>query len=333
MNDIRFDITNFQLARDASTRVETEVKESIFGFETVARKMESELASFQTCGQKAAADIREKICRVKEQISALAHKSEAADSGRQTPCEQPPKPTIPQQATPEQKAAIMSDYRENVRRVEAKNEQIRKKNEQIDAFQSACAEAIRQLEQIISKLHQLEDAVKRETATAAAAVYDFQGRSRNILAQGDRVNTAMQQFNHAFYRAYEDALALFLMEPREIRSSAYTHKQFQVRNNHTHVPITSGAPIYGGHRDSTKGIREAAAETCGELLIRDGDEAGFLEKAANVSRVRMPSANLHKLGGKTFTEHMQALGYRIVTQSDGAAIDENGMIHWERDDG
>lgn len=329
MNDIRFDMTYLQLTWDTCVQAETKVEESVQGFAAVAQKMDNELASFQADAQKAAGKIRDAIRQVNGRIRSLSQKSDAALAGKQEPLRQPPQPSIPENATAEQKNAIAARYREEVRRIEKKNKEIRQKNEQIDTYCANCANASQELEQIISRLQQLEVARKQEADTAVEVVHNFQYHSRDILAQGDRVNTAMKQFTRAFYRAYEDAQKLFLLEPRKLRSTLYTDKLFEIRNTHSHAPAGQGASL--GNRPGRR--REICTEESDELLLRDRDGDSFLQKAAQVNRIKMPSANLHRLGSQAFCQEMEQLGYRMVTQSDGAAIDANGMIHWERTHG
>ena len=69
-----------------------------------------------------------------------------------------------------------------------------------------------------------------------------------------------------------------------------------------------------------------------ELLITAKDKNAFFEAARGAIRIKMPSANLHRLGGKAFTAEMNDLGFFTVPQSDGSLIDLNGMIHWEKQD-
>lgn len=334
MSDIRFDLNYMNIILGDGYKAENEVSDSIHGMQKLTQKMEGELSSFSGEGTKSVRSIQAYIYEIRDLMSELDRKSSNAEKQRQKELKPPTRPSVPSNATPEQKNAIMSAYNDKVSQVEKQNAEIRKQNERIDAYISKCNEAKSKLEAEISALHQIEATIKSEIELAVTRVHEFMGQAHGINNQGARVNSAMSEFNQAFREAYDSAERLYLMEPSSISAYSFNDKQFVIKNTHSHILGSSGVSFnYSSeHSEIKEAKKEKPKIKADELLIKDKDECAFFEKLAGENKIKMPSANLHRLGGKKFTEKMNSLGYTLVTQADGSTIDINGMLHWEKSD-
>ncbi len=332
MSDIRFDLNYMNIILSDGYKTEKEVSDSIHGFAKITQKMESELSSFSGEGTKAVRTIQAHIFEIRDLMSEMDRKASDAEKKRQKEVQPPSKPSVPSNATPEQKNAIMSAYNDKVSKVEAQNAEIRKQNERIDAYVSKCNEAKSKLEDLISNLHQLESAIKSEIELTVSRVHEFMGQAHGINSQGARINSAMSEYNSAFKEAYDSAEKLYLMEPSSISGYSFNDKQFVIKNTHSHILSTSSFSFnFSSQQSEAREVKKEKPKPIDdELLIKDRNEASFFENARGASKIKMPSANLHKLGGKKFTDKMKSLGYTLVTGDDGSTIDSNGMLHWEK---
>lgn len=332
MNDIHFDLNYMNIIRRDCGGAEKEVSDSIAGFAKIAQKMGGEISSFSAEGVKAIRNIQAQIHQVRDLMREIDGKASCAESKRQNEIKYPQRPTIPSNATPEQRNAIVSSYNSKVSQIDAKNAEIRKQNERIDQYKKKCDEAKKQLEEIISQLHQVEEALKSAVEHAVSRANEFVGQANSIMNQNARVNTAMKEFTYAFHQAYEDAERLYMLEPSTVRSYSFVDKQFVIKNTHTHILGSSSGVSFNFSSDDSvprnQEKKEKPRDT--ELLIKDRDEATFFAKAEETDKIKMPSANLHKLGGKKFIAKMNDMGYTLVTGEDGSTIDSSGMLHWER---
>ena len=66
--------------------------------------------------------------------------------------------------------------------------------------------------------------------------------------------------------------------------------------------------------------------------MREKSADAFWTAIEGASCFKMPSANLHRLGGKALLAELESLGYGLVKQKSGSVIDENGWMHWEKND-
>lgn len=339
MNDVCFNMYNLSFVPGACLETENKVKESIVGLAEVAHKLKNEITEFSLYGKKVLLDIQGAISEVSSMISAVGQKASSAQSKKQQEVSPPAKPSVPADATPEKKAAIAAEYQEKAARVQAQNEKIREQNGRVDEYVSRCNAAKSELEEILAKLHEIESAARGEIESATSRAHELLRRTNDSVNQNATVNVAMKEFCYVFDRAYEAAQKLYEMKPSEIRGHSYVDRIFEIRNTH-HGRSSSGGP---GFRFSTGESAESTAlasvktkksdEKTDELLVKARDEDSFFEAAKGASRIKMPSGNLHKLGGKAFLAKMKERGFVTMAQSDGSTIDLNGMIHWERKDG
>ncbi len=335
MNDIRFDLNYMHSLRSDFLKAEGEVSSCACGFSKIAQKMESELSSFSGEGMKSVRDIQVKIHQIRDMKAEIDRKAASASSKKQKEQPPPPRPSVPSNATPEQRNAILSKYSESVNQVEKQNAKIRSENQKIDEYVSKCNGAKSKLEDIIGNLHQLEESMKSEIELSVSRVHEFTGKSRSVSVDFSKSSSAMGDFNHAFDQVYSAAEKLYLMEPHQITGISYMDKQFEIKNTHSHFLGSSGG-FFVGHSNEYDREQAPKKETPKpkdtELLVKERDVDSFFESIEGNNKIKMPSANLHKLGGKKFTAKMNEEGYTLVIQGDGSFIDGSGMIHWEKDD-
>ena len=70
-----------------------------------------------------------------------------------------------------------------------------------------------------------------------------------------------------------------------------------------------------------------------EVLIKERQQTAFFNKIVGLNKIKMPGANLHKLGGKAFLSKMQDMGWMLQYSSSGSMIADDGMIHWKKENG
>ena len=114
-------------------------------------------------------------------------------------------------------------------------------------------------------------------------------------------------------------------------SQSMIDRQFVVKNNHVRTGGGFSFEFSGLNSVETQLKKEKVKKTTDEeLLVKERDEEAFFDTITNVFKFKMPSSNLHRLGGKKFISKMQLLGYELVVFEDGSTIDNSGMLHWER---
>ena len=142
-------------------------------------------------------------------------------------------------------------------------------------------------------------------------------------------------FKHlsSYNSTLEDAVAIATLTPSKIEPYYYADKQFEIKNQHGRVFGSYVASFRNSSETTSTSSSTSTLDTLSaddEILINDREEFSFFDKAKNVSKIKMPSANLHKLGGKAFIAKMKARGFSLQTLSNGSVIDDSGMMHWEK---
>ncbi len=334
MNDICFEMNNLYFAWRACAEAQSTVRESIFGFDDAVRKLENELSLFNNDVKTAVSDIQNHISAVKNMIEKTEQKLAAANGKKRQEIKPPERPSVPQNAPAALKNAIICDYQKRAEHTYEQNANIREQNRVLDEYISKCNGAKKELEAVIGEFYRLEAMIKSEAAAANSAVGDFLGRARDISGRGTKINAAMGEFYRVFDRVYLAAQKIYMMEPSDVKRFLYIDKQFAIKNTHSHISQGGKAHYSGdGARSASGAEAENTAPYTEETLVKERDAQAFLELAQNALRIKMPSANLHKLGGKAFIAKMNESGFSIAMQADGTAIDSNGMIHWEKNDG
>lgn len=337
MSDIRFNIENFDFILKDCTKAENNVEESTRGFAEITKKLESELSTYCDNGNKAARNIQSQIYEVERLINTVECKSTKAQCKKQQVINRPTKPSIPSNATTEQSNAIMSVYHDKVSQVDAKNAEICKQNQRIDEYISHCLTVRNNLETIIANLRQQMDTLKKEMKHVNSQVRDFLSQLITRVSQCKKINLAMSEFCLVFEQTFQVAQQLDTMTPTSIKNFSYNDKRFEIKNTHNHFSISDDFIFQNSNEQNRKTVseikkkKEMKNNSIDELFLKDRDNLSFFENTKNASRIKMPSANLHKLGGKNFILKMNSLGYTTVTQVDGTIIDKNGLIHWKKE--
>ena len=243
----------------------------------------------------------------------------------------PPPPSIPSKATSEEKQAAMASYNAAVKKVSTQNTAIREQNRKIDNYVSSCNTAKSKLKAIIAKMRSVEASFKSETTYYESQADPLCEAAVAAVKQSSTINAAMNSYYSAFDQVYQAAQRIEMLTPSSIKER-FDIRQIKIRNTHTH----SSAPSvfeYGFSSQqgsvSSKSYVIINAPT-DEVLIKSKDEASFFESLKNANRIKMPSANLRKLGGQAFIAKMNELGYTVIIQENGTIIDMDGRIHWEK---
>ncbi|MBE6630222.1 MAG: hypothetical protein E7624_05160 [Ruminococcaceae bacterium] len=335
MNDVCFELNALSMIPSSCIEAENKIQESIRALDEITCKTETEIADFIAHENNIIASIQNSISNVAGLIATADKKSIDAQNQKCQTLPPPAKPLIPSNASQNDKEAISNAYQKQAAQIEEQNARICEKNHRIDNYVSQCAAAKSELEDILSKLYQLEASVRSEMETTTARTREFLSTLHNFSNSNKKVNATMSEFCFVFDHLYETAQELYMMRPSNLREYSYVTRLFQIKNTHHHNATSSA--FFGKSVNDANAVSANSSESfdsaCDEVLLKERDEASFFEKAEAITRFRMPSANLHKLGGKTFLAKMSDKGFVTVPQPDGATIDVNGMIHWEKKDG
>jgi hypothetical protein len=128
---------------------------------------------------------------------------------------------------------------------------------------------------------------------------------------------------------YRDAEAIYNMKPVDIRGYSYIDRQFEVRNRRATASHVGGVD-FRPYSAVTENGKKALGK---QNVIREKEASAFFDVINGSQRIKMPSANLHRLGGKSFISKMNDMGYTMSAHADGSFVDADGMIVWEKDDG
>lgn len=329
MNDVCFHIDQLWIAQSYGLRAENAINDSTYGLRDLQPKLENEITDLQRYAKQGITEVQKKIQELKAQIRGLQEKRDAALCQKEDPVQPPAQPVITDDTSPNEREERMREYHDRVSATDEKNAQIQSKNQKIDTFAEKCDAAIREIETAVSTLQQLELAIRNAQAGTHGAASEKMVDLSSAIHQGPGLRDAADLFNRAFARTFQCAQAISTLEPKQMGRSYSVDQQFRIQNTRTRAIHSSvpGAFVRESRRETKKTPNASPGP---EQLLRERDAAAFFARAAEENRIRMPSANLHKLGGKTFLGQMQQLGFHILYQSDGAMIDEHGMIHWER---
>lgn len=335
MSDVKFNINYIQIAADDFQKASSDIKDCVYAFETIAHKVESELALFNGDGRKAVADIQKMTYDIRDIIQKIADKRKKALAQKQQEIQKPSPPSIPSDATPEAKQAIQSQYNEMVNMVNRQNEQIREANRKIDEYVVKCEKAMQELEGYISRIIKIIDSLKKRISEANSGTEHFFSIINQTNRNGQIVIGANDEFSSAMKKTIESAIKIHLLQPTQITSEAFIDRQFVIKNTHQHL-VSSSSPFdfsglgsFDSFNDTVE-EKPKKPEKMEEIIIRERNFEDFCHSIDGVNSFAMPSANLHKLGGKKFNIEMEKLGYKLVTLPDGSTIDNRGMLHWEK---
>lgn len=329
--DVSFDINGMYVALQDSINAENSVKASTDGFTKVTYTLKDEISSFVSYGKSSAGIIRAQVGEVYGMIAMIDRKIANAESKRQSEVKSPVRPYISPDTPPYIQDSMMSEYQRKVNQVSTQNAKIREQNQRISNYIVQCNHAKGELNLIIGKMLGVEAFIRKETSSTESATKELWGRANNAAQNSSRINSAMSDFYHVFYQVYQAAQSIEMNTPSSVRGS-FSSREFKIRNTHTHASNSIG--IGYDFSSSQNSILDASPvdiyDSSEEFLIKSKDEASFFENLKNAKKFKMPSANLHKLGGKAFIAKMHELGYIAIVQANGTIIDMDGKIHWEK---
>lgn len=339
MNTVCFDYRKMRSIYDDCIKTQSKLGESVSGLSNLSNCLETEISAFNGEGDKTISQIAGKIHSVTLLINEVESKKSSAISKKQKELPPPTKPSIPAKATAEEGSAIINAYYENLRQVEVKNANIRKENARLDGYVSKCNTTISNLKDILIRLKQIQIQAKNELSCAISNANEQLVGVKESCKSFTSLEKNMQLFNHAFESTLDDADTLVSLRPASIKSDYYINR-LDIKNRHGRTASASSS-------DSTRVLfadfsEEERAEnpdapitplTNEEVLIKERQQTAFLNEIAGLNKIKMPGANLHKLGGKAFLSKMQDMGWMLQYSSSGSIISDDGMIHWEKKNG
>lgn len=333
MYDLQFNVNSMQILFKDCLATENKLKGSATGLCELSNGIRSEISSFDGESHKMASEIDNKIATVKSMIDNAERKKASAQSKIRQELPTPPPPSIPAKTTAEEQHAIINAHQKIVRQVEMANSQIRSDNIQIDAFAKKCDFTIAKLKEIISRLHEIKFSIEKAMLHTLSESKEYTYKIPDDIRSLKLIQEAMQQFLSSYNNTLEDAVAIATITPSKIEPYYYADKQFEIKNQHGRG-FGSYAPTF---RDSSNATLISSStytldmhSADDEILISDREECSFFDKIENASKIKMPGANLHKLGGKAFITKMKANGFNLQTLSNGSVIDDSGMMHWRK---
>lgn len=335
MYDVHFNLNGMQiLYRDCLT-TENKLQGSSKGLFDLSNGIFAEISAFDGESYRMISNIDNQIAAVRSMIDSAERKKTSVQSKTQQELPAPPPPSVPAKATAEERSKIMNAYEKNVQQIERANSQIRNDNARIEAFVRKCDSTIVKLKDLISHLYEIKSLIEKERLHVLSEAKGYADKIKNDIRLLTPVKGAIQQFLTGFHNTIQDAVAIATMNPSKIEPYYYTDKQFEIKNHHGHI-FGSGAAFFKSSSNATsvsnsKDISDTLSVN-DELLISDREEYSFFDKIENASRIKMPSANLHKLGGKAFIAKMKEQGYSLQNLSNGRVIDDSGMMHWKKQD-
>lgn len=336
MTDAKFDLNGIDFVSKSTREIESTVSNCAYDFEKVCSTFNSEYSTFQSDKTKAENDVQTKITAVQRMISETENEKKSASQKKQKEKSYPPQPSIPEKATPNEKQSIISSYQEQVRRINTENEQIRKENQKIDEYIHRCDEVVSKLKEIIEKMRPYIDRIKKSGSHVTTVVEDFRMKTFETKNSNKRVVSTMKIFNTTLSRVRDSAQKIMLLNPISISSSYDVNRQFTIKNTHNHVTsasIFSSSGVSSAGNITSSSYASSSTATDKSDVINEKDADAFFEMIEGRDTVSMPSSNVRKLGGKKFTDKMKQLGYETVIQDNGAIIDKNGIVHWEKKNG
>lgn len=333
MNDICFDLNGIYLATNTCSEALNDMQSCVFdAYKLSVERMETEMTALSQHYTSEINDIKSKISVVHAQLSHVAEKRRNAEAQKQREIERPPKPAVPDNASPQASNKIMQNYHNKVGEVDAQNHAIRAKNQRISEYCSKCNDAEKKLEFVLAELRRLEERAQQEKAHALSRAKELANHAKEEVSKGEQTLEAMNAFGLALDKVYQAASNIAEMQASAIRHDGYIDKLFVLRNRHSH---NSGGHVsfsLSKNTDPSPAYTKSDTDPSNEILIKSCDTEELFEAVRDVYRFRIPCANLHKLGGQAFVAQMETRNFFIKLQPDGTRIDINGMIHWEKKD-
>lgn len=199
-----------------------------------------------------------------------------------------------------------------------------------------CHSIKNQIEPLTKEIPPLQRMLKEKIKSVTTIVNDASSKNQSLAQQNRNIKNAIGEYNHVFHGVFEAAKSIYYFEATSLNSASYSNRFLDVKNTHDHSfsKVSSAGSSYSsasyGNSSTSSRIQEVDSLMEEEILIKERDSNVFFEKASISKRIKMPSASLHKLGGKDFIAKMNEKGYEMIKNEDGSTIDGKGMIHWEK---
>ena len=180
--------------------------------------------------------------------------------------------------------------------------------------------------------------VKNEISCAISNANEQLVRVKESCKSFNSLEKNMQLFNHAFESTLDDADTLVSLRPASIKSNYYINR-LDIKNRHGRTASASSSvsarALFTDFSEEERCEDSNALNSLGggEVLIKERQQTAFFNKIVGLNKIKMPGANLHKLGGKAFLSKMQDMGWMLQYSSSGSIIADDGMIHWEKENG
>ena len=331
MSDVKFDLNYMLTVQKNFNETRSDIDASFDDFVKAVQKTESESIVFVNDGKRNSDEVLKYIHQINDRICLVQDKRRNALSQKEDEIPVPSPPKVPSDASPEAKAKIAIKYNEIVAMINKKNEKIRENNRKIDKYVDKCDKTIKGLDHFIIRLNKLNDLIRKTISTANNQVKEFLSVKNSFINDGKAICSTTCEFSCAFTETLDVATRISLLEPLKYSSQSMIDRQFVVKNNH--IRNSGGFSFDFSRLNSSKNElkKEKVQKIINEeVLVKERDEETFLDTITNVVKFKMPSSNLHRLGGKKFISKMQSLGYELIVFEDGSTIDNSGMLHWER---
>lgn len=333
MYDAYFNLNSMQILNKTCITTAEKLKDSISGLFELSPSVNKEIASFDSEGHRVSAEISNNIAAVSNMIAVAENKKASAISKKKPEISSPTPPKISSSSGVNEQLAVVEAYQNELDRINKENCTIRESNTKIDSYVKKCDTTLSKLREILKKLKQLESLQKKEILNASAAAKEHLYGTKEIEKSLSFVEKAMEKFSYCYNKTLEDAEAIVMMREIKVKPYYYAHKQFEIKKKKSTIP-QNGRPT-----EESDSIPETecndnpviAYDEDGELLITSKDTESFFINLPNARNFKMPAANFHKLGGKSFAVKMKDNGYCLQISADGRTIDDNGMMHWKKE--
>jgi hypothetical protein len=332
MSDVKFELNYMHTVYKNFNEAKSDLDTSVDDFVKVCQKAEGESSSFINEGRKACNDVVDYIHQINDDIRVIQGKRRNAMGQKKDEIPLPNPPSIPKDASPEAKANIIQKYNETVYFIKKQNEKIRENNNKIDEYIKKCDKAIKDLETLISRLNKINDSIKKTMSSTNNQVKDFLNVKNSFINDGKIICSVASEFSKVFYETIDIATRIEMFEEYKFSSQNMIDRQFVIKNNHSRSSNGFAFDFSGLDFAQTETKEESKEKIANdeEILVKDRDEESFFANIQGVNKFKMPSSNLHRLGGKKFISKMQSVGFELIVLDNGSTIDNNGMLHWER---
>ena len=335
MNDVKFDLNSVYFLEKPARELESGISDYAYEFDKLYSRNEEERSGFTEHLASSKKQVGDMIARLRRNLFEIEERKREANEKKQNEIPPVTPPTVPQGSADEQRKSINEAYESRVREVDEANARIREQNEKIDAYTAACDEAASKTEEIITKLKDIDEEIGKVGEDVISTMAELSASAYNQKSKNRSTASASAIFTYAISQTYEAALAIESMHAHSPRGVSDIAGQFVIKNTHTHERAFSRS-----HSTQDIGRIEITTDTKNDIMpdesssekitVSERNADDFFRRIEGKRIIEMPSANIRFLGGRAFKTKMEALGYKLTENGDGAVIDKNRMIRWEK---